>query len=583
MNMQKLIGRPFRQFLCVLLAAALATGPTAQTQGQGPVQREVDSDLGGLGGTTLLAAPEAGKIDVRYVSPGAVAVALLRPRQLMTSPATALLPVEVASAAGLLHFGIDPAEVDEITAFAEPPLGVTLPYGVVIKFSQPFDVDRIPEKLRAHTQPAELAGKSYLASQRPQLPSLYMADDRTLLAMPEATLKQVLAPTAKPAGALVEHAGALPGGHDLYAVVDIAALRPMIVPWLGVAAIRQGDAFPEEAKPLLEVPNLISAADLAINITNSSPTLLALHANDAKSADRLEELYSLAKQIQQKRALEGAAQLQQSNDPIRQAFGKYIERVTKANVEVHHWERRGDNLILLKVESGDHSAQTQLVLAAVGGIVVALLLPAIQAAREAARRTQSLNNLKQLMLSLHVYADAKKTFPAHASYSADGKPLLSWRVHVLPYLDQQALYQQFHLDEPWDSPHNRTLIAQMPAVFANPALGGAEGKTNYLAIVGKDCVFDGTAQGIGFRDITDGTSKTIMLVEANPDQAVEWTKPDDLEFDPDNPRAGLGALRPDWFNVAWADGRASFVANGIDPQILKAMATRGGGEAIDPQ
>ncbi len=456
-----------RQLLCVLVAVALAIGPTAQVWAEAPAadaalpagnlrtDHVVDTRPTSAGDTTLLAAPDASKIDLQYVTPSAVALAVVRPHLLLTSPATALLPVEVVSAAGIQQLGVDPADVDEIIAFAEPPLGVTLPYGLIVKFSQPFDVNTLPERLRAHTQPGELAGKGYLASRQPLLPSLYMADDQTLLVMPEATLRQVLAPTAKPASALVEHAGELPSGNDVYAVVDVAALRPMIVPWLNVAAIRQGDAFPAEAKPFLEVPHLISAIDLAINITNTSPTLLAVRANDGQSADRLEELYTLATDLQRQRALAGAAQLQQSDDPIQQAMGRYIERMSNSTRQPYKYERQGDNLILLQVTSSESSLQTQLVLTAVGGILVALLLPAIQAAREAARRNQAVNSMKQIMLSMHNYADSHKVLPPHANYSGDGKPLLSWRVHILPYLEENELYHQFHLDEPWDSPHNR--------------------------------------------------------------------------------------------------------------------------------
>ncbi len=221
---------------------------------------------------------------------------------------------------------------------------------------------------------------------------------------------------------------------------------------------------------------------------------------------------------------------------------------------------------------------------AVIGVLVALLLPAVQAAREAARRNQSMNNMKQMILGLLNYESAKKSYPAHAIYSPDGKPLLSWRVQILPFIENQALYQQFHLDEPWDSEHNRALIPQMPAIYANPNLPLPPGKTNYLAVVGTPCIFNGTEKGTRIRNITDGTSNTIMLVEANADQAVDWTKPDDLKFDAQNPSAGLGGLRPGGWLAAFADGHVSFVANSVDRQTLSALFTSAGGEIVrDPK
>src|SRR5262245_66309297 len=98
--------------------------------------------------------------------------------------------------------------------------------------------------------------------------------------------------------------------------------------------------------------------------------------------------------------------------------------------------------------------------------MLALLLPAVQAAREAARRNQSINNMKQITLGMQNHFTAKQTFPAPGG--APGASQLSWRVHILPFIEEEALYKEFHLDEPWDSPHNKALIAKMPAVFRNP-------------------------------------------------------------------------------------------------------------------
>ena len=103
-------------------------------------------------------------------------------------------------------------------------------------------------------------------------------------------------------------------------------------------------------------------------------------------------------------------------------------------------------------------------------------------------------------------------------------------MQILPFLDERKLYQEFHLNEPWDSEHNRKLIARMPDVFKNPKLD-KPGMTNYLAVVGKECVFNGSPKGLGFKHVTDGTSNTIALVEANADLATEWTKPQDWNFD----------------------------------------------------
>jgi hypothetical protein len=220
-------------------------------------------------------------------------------------------------------------------------------------------------------------------------------------------------------------------------------------------------------------------------------------------------------------------------------------------------------------------------------VAVALLLPAVQAARTAARRTQSANNLKQIMLAMNNHHDTFKGLPPQASTDKDGKPLLSWRVMILPFIEQQALYQQFHLDEPWDSEHNKTLIEKMPAIFKSPASAAGEGKTVYLGVSGEKGVFPeskkpslGPRGTIGFRDITDGTSNTIAVVEANDESAVIWTKPDDFTPDEKNPLKGLLGLYPGGFNVGICDGSVRFVSQAVDPTVLKYLFQRDDGNPI---
>ena len=221
---------------------------------------------------------------------------------------------------------------------------------------------------------------------------------------------------------------------------------------------------------------------------------------------------------------------------------------------------------------------------ATSGVGAALLLPAVQAARAAARRTQSMNNQKQIGLALHNFLDVTKGFPASASYDAHGKPLLSWRVYMLPYVGETELYNSFHLDEAWDSEHNKALIARMPAVFQNPDMPDVEpGKTVYLAAVGDKGAIQ-PKQGTAISEITDGTSNTIMGVEASADRAVIWTKPGDWSPDANDPLAGLFRRPGDIFLVLFADGSVRAVsAKPTDAENFKAMLTRNGGEVVKPE
>jgi hypothetical protein len=366
--------------------------------------------------------------------------------------------------------------------------------------------------------------------------------------------------------------------------VVVATLRPLVNPLIAMAVAKEGKDFPEEMRPLLEAPNLIAAAELTLNVTNAKSSSLVVHSNDEASAQKLESIVDQVAKFYQAQMKAETDKLLASKDPIEHAYGQYMQRISEEWTTAATPVRQGATFTLFRTPettSPEYQQQQQLMNIAVIGVLVALLLPAIQAAREAARRNQSMNNLKQQVLGLHVYADANKKFPAHAIYSADGKPLLSWRVAILPYIDQQELYNQFRLDEPWDSPHNKPLVAKIPELFQSPGFENPEGKTSYLAAVGNDCVFNGTNTGLSFAAIRDGTSKTILLVEANPDQAIEWTRPADLQIDPKNPAAGLGSMRPGGWNAAWADGSVMFIPNSIDPKVLNAAFTRDGKEVID--
>lgn len=210
-----------------------------------------------------------------------------------------------------------------------------------------------------------------------------------------------------------------------------------------------------------------------------------------------------------------------------------------------------------------------------------VLQPPLERARLAAKRSQSANNLKHIGLAMHNYHDVHKTFPPAARCDQNGKPLLSWRVLILPYVDEQGLFQQFHLDEAWDSPHNKALIGKMPAVYRSPLSKLADRtRTNYLLPVGPAAAFAGP-KCIQFKEVRDGTSNTVMTLEADDSCAVVWTKPDDLPFDPKDPLKGLGGLIEGGFHAGIMDGSVRFISKTIRSDVFKALVTPDGGEPID--
>jgi hypothetical protein len=218
------------------------------------------------------------------------------------------------------------------------------------------------------------------------------------------------------------------------------------------------------------------------------------------------------------------------------------------------------------------------------GKVQEMINRAVGAAHDSADQVSKANKLKQIALAMFIYMDAHKTFPPAAIRDKNGKPLLSWRVAILPYLDGGDLYNQFHLDEAWDSPHNRALIAKMPDIYADPDSSlkqvARDGKTTFQVPIGPETVFyknDGTTM----HDVPDGMSKTILVVDVEPERAIEWTKPDDWQVDLSHPTQGLGPKDRKRFFAAWCDGHVSGISTDIDEAKLRAALTRKGGEDVE--
>lgn len=216
---------------------------------------------------------------------------------------------------------------------------------------------------------------------------------------------------------------------------------------------------------------------------------------------------------------------------------------------------------------------------AMTGIAVGLMLPAVQSAREAARRAQCVNNLKQIALAMHNYADANGGFPPAAITGKNGEPLLSWRVALLPFLEEQELYDAIRKDEPWDSPHNRPLMERMPKLFACPSHTLQPGMTCYRAFAGNGAVLE-MDKPTPLSAIRDGTSNTLLFAESS--EPVEWTRPERLSIDAPG-SLGLGSKHPGGFDAAFADGSIRFLTSKVPVETLKAIVTKAGGEVVNPR
>lgn len=208
--------------------------------------------------------------------------------------------------------------------------------------------------------------------------------------------------------------------------------------------------------------------------------------------------------------------------------------------------------------------------------------------RDAARKMLSGSNMRQLVIAMHNYHSDYDHLPPVFTSSKEGKPLLSWRVLILPYLEQDELFRKFKLDEPWDSPHNRTVLEQnpMPQIFEHPNKRDGDTKqTYYRALYSKPeaKLAAGLTYGqkltLGTVSKEDGTATSALLLEGDP---VLWTKPEDIEFDAKRP---LPVLSPHWFHnmcqIALFDTSIRSVRHQLAvgyPAVFKALLTRNGGE-----
>ncbi|MBP90894.1 MAG: hypothetical protein CMJ64_29985 [Planctomycetaceae bacterium] len=214
-----------------------------------------------------------------------------------------------------------------------------------------------------------------------------------------------------------------------------------------------------------------------------------------------------------------------------------------------------------------------------------LAAPALLAGRAAGLRTRSLNNLKQIALAMHNYHDTYKRFPAATQLGPKDTPR-SWRVTLLPWLEQQALYDEYRQDEPWDSENNQRVLAKMPDVFRCPMDTAGSTATSYFTFVSPRqergrrpvAAFEENV-GLSFRDFIDGTSNIILAVETKK-PGTPWTKPEDLPFTEDRPLPKLGGWYPGGFNLALCDGSARFVTDQIDEATLRRLIMRNDGNPV---
>ena len=494
------------------------------------------------------------------------AAIVVKPAEILQAPGMEMVPREVLTVAGQTEFGIDPCKiqnamlmVDSLAELRNPP-----GFGLVITFAEP---QGLGGKIIDSLMKDSLEGMTIYRSRDALTPVVLQYNETTLIVGLESFVKKMLA-SKNASGALANLMADASPDSQFSAFMIMDPVRGVIQ-----QNLPPKNQIPPPFNQFLDLPELVESVVLEASFAGQQKGALKITAISDAAGNQIEGMVEMGIQLgRQVLVGEMTRQIDNLDPSMQMAFQAYFERAGQF-MEDHKRPTRNQKTILF--EAKNQGGQISNV--AVIGTLTAMLLPAVQQAREAARRTSSANNLKQIGLAFHNYFEVHRKFPSNIR-DKDGRPLLSWRVAILPYLEESKLYDEFHLDEPWDSEHNIQLLSRMPQVFACPNLE-LEKRTVYLGFDGNDTAFGD--KPIGFAQILDGTANTILAVEANEDAAVNWSAPQDIPFDPALDVNAVGNLRPDGFNALLLDGSIMFFPNSIEQQALKNWIQKSDGNIVE--
>ncbi len=472
-----------------------------------------------------------------------------------------------------------------------PPLenGARLIFDIVlIRSSEPVDWDKKRAAFPYEMREAEHAGKRYYKI--PEHPNFcfYPADDRNYVVSDEWNLKRVMEQAPGDASKLA--------WCDVWPTVATSSCAFAFEPAWAAAQMKEGRQIPGLEQLMKDAKSFSATLDGGSGMRFR----LLVDCPDEKIADS---------KVQGAKAMIGLARLamKPKSDANPPPDGKKAPRtfndLTGPLLASAEFSQAGRTAIVTMNSDADIGMAMQVITTAVGqlfGSRVANQSGQFQFSRttETApaavpsgvantpamlkRRGISKQNLESVAAALRKYQERTKTLPARASMSTDGKPLLSWRVQILPDLGYDDLYREFHLDEAWDSEHNAKLVAKMPREFGGPLAAGAKppnGNTLVMAMVGPMTCFpeQGTKT---LSEIVDDASTTLLVTETR--RNTPWTKPDDLLVDPSGKLSGrLGGVHPGGVVFCTVDGKAHFVRDATLATIVPALFTVAGQDPID--
>ena len=503
------------------------------------------------------ATPAATPYDFAYLPDDFVFFFAIRPHQFAASPRLKPLadllddvsrPRVPSALLEQITFAIPSPELDE-RGIMKPGTGSEF---TVIRTTQPTDFKPLLEAGYGPLKTQQHNGREFMTwGEVEGTIAFYAANSRTLVSNPKAGLVKVMddASAAQPPENAQRWAEEAKG--PLFAVANVEGLRKML-PRTGVVAGALGpvfDATEHATLSIVDAEPAIVRAKLVLHDAKDAPMVQKTIESALVLARNLISAQRNAPQPQPA-PLAGAGA--PAAGPKVDGILGLLDRLAKLEVQV-------------TTEGNVVVAEASIVNVAE---LVAELVPTMQQARGAARQAMTANNLRQLAIAMHNYHDAYKTLPPAVVYGKSRYGALnptgddasdvprSWRVEILPLLEQSELYKQYRLDEPWDSEANRQVLAKMPVIFRSPHDAAGSTNASYFAVTGPGTIFD-DKDGTKLKEITDGASNTILLVEAK--QQTPWTKPEDVAYEPGGPLPQLGGWRPGGFVAAFADGSTHLI------------------------
>jgi len=506
-----------------------------------------------------------------YVPRDAVLVLATRPAELLRQPALASLRDSLANLGDDGPWrGIKPEDVTELKLIALLDERVQLTIAFTLRAASAEAATRLATYLGTNTESIRYGGTSYVRTQSAQV---YFQPDvlSFVVASDEATLRRcILAGKAGAATTNWAERWSMVAERSAAAVVNTSLLRAL--PELAVSPSRGRMASTRsheqlfrqtlaQATPLWQrsewaVAELVVTEQITLRVVSQS-------ASEENARQVHDALLTTVSAGRLGLAL-GRAEAVRADDPRGAALLQQLDLL---------------DTMLEKAQIARQEKQVGLVARADSGLaqrLASMLLPAALATRDTNLRTTGANNLKLLALAMHNYHDTYKVFPAATQIGPKNVPH-SWRVTILPFLEQAELYREYRQDEPWDSDHNRKALAKMPAVYRSPGDARTSTNTSYFTLVGPETPFHENKPG-RLANIVDGTSNTILLVEAK--QPTPWTKPEDIPFDSQQALPALGGWLPTGFMSAFCDGSVRFVPADIDPQTLRYAIMQQDGHSL---